>query len=110
MLIITNTIVLFYWAKSVQHYPLIYFAFLGTSLILGYKFLTVSSHILLIILILEFFMLNILIMAALRSFYISSSSSFLMLFFTLAVCEARIGLGLLIQISRSNGSEQVSLI
>ena len=69
------------------------------------KLLNVSSHTLLVLLILEFFMLLfLLLLLSLKSSFFSRSN-LVLTFFTLAVCEASLGLGLLISVSRKYGSQ-----
>lgn len=74
------------------------------------KLIQVSSHTLLVLLILEFFILFFLLLLLNLHHSLFSSSSFVLRFFTLAVCEASLGLGLLIAVSRKFGSQLLTAL
>ena len=71
-----------------------------------WKFIAVSSHILIILIILEFLILVLFLTIILSKILISTNIRVVIIFITLAVCEARLGLGLLILLSRKTGTEQ----
>ena len=73
------------------------------------KLINVSSHTLLVLLLLEFFMLFFLFLLFNLKHTLFSRSNFILTFFTLAVCEASLGLGLLITLSRKFGSQLLTV-
>ena len=74
------------------------------------KFSQIKSNILIVLLTLEYLILS-LILGFLRShFILSSNLTFLIVFFVLAVCEAGIGLRLLVANSRYSSKSFMNLV
>ncbi len=69
------------------------------------KFAFRKSHILLMLLTLEFITLLTFLCVRFRLFQLSSSIYFIFCFLTLAVCEARLGLCILVNLGRGKGND-----
>lgn len=86
---------------------MIFFIFWLTLL---WKLLSTSSHVLMLLLTLEVLILSAMLLFNLSGTHFFTNSELLIVFFTLAVCEASLGLGLLIQLSRKTGSDLLALL
>jgi len=79
-------------------------------LVILFKLFKSANNFLLILLILEFFILsNFIIFIFMRS-YFALTSSFILTFLTFSVCEARVGLALLIKLTRQKGVDRGLII
>jgi NADH:ubiquinone oxidoreductase subunit K len=73
------------------------------------KFLHLSSHVLLLLLVLEFYILSIIVRLVAASPIAAALIPFL-IFFSLAVIEASLGLGLLINMTRISSSLNIKSV
>jgi len=68
-------------------------------------FFFVKDHLLKILLSLEFFILNSVVILGINVIFLNIPTYIIFLFFTLSVCEARIGVRILIGLIRDLGNE-----
>jgi NADH:ubiquinone oxidoreductase subunit K len=73
-------------------------------------FFFVKEHLLKILLFLEFFMLNIVYVIILRVFFEVIRVHIIFIYFSLAVCEARVGVGILIGLVRRMGRDRLDAL